>query len=86
MNYKIEFTKKSEKELKKLPRNIQVKILRKINLLSEDPFPRYSKSLQGYSACFRIRESNYRIVYEVNQNKLVIFVIKIGHRKDVYKS
>ncbi len=60
------------------------RILEKINLLAEDPRPPGSTELSGKDY-YRIRQGDYRIVYEIVENRLVVVVIKIGHRREVYR-
>jgi len=81
---KIIFTKSSEKELASLEKPLQRKIFNKIKTLSEDPYPYGSQKLEGGKG-YRLRVGNYRVVYEVFKDKLIIVVIKIAHRKDVYR-
>lgn len=81
---KILFTKSSEKDLTSLEKSLQRKIFNKIKTLSEDPYPFGSQKLEGGKG-YRLRVGNYRVVYEVFKNKLVILIIKIAHRKEVYR-
>jgi len=53
--------------------------------LSDDPFPTGSRKLSGYDDVFRIRVGVYRVIYDVADAALVIIILKIGHRKDVYR-
>ena len=84
--YKIEISSTAEKSLKKIPKKDISKIVEAIQLLAISPFPSGSRKLQGEEGVFRIRQGNYRIIYEVVDKKLVILVLKIGHRKEVYKA
>lgn len=83
MTYKLELKPKVLKQLKKITRKDQEKILDKIYLLSKNPYPQYSKSLKGRDDR-SMRVGNYRVIYDVYENKLVVYVLAIGHRKDVY--
>ena len=82
--YNITFKRSTVKELKKIPQNEQIKILKAINSLSENPHPNGHKKLIGGDIAFRIRIGNYRVIYNVYENELVIEVIRIGHRKNIY--
>jgi mRNA interferase RelE/StbE len=84
MNYKIELKPAAKKQLKKINSKNQEKILDKIYLLSENPYPQNSKSLKARDDR-SMRVGNYRVIYDVYENKLVILVLKVGDRKDVYK-
>ncbi|MDP2599543.1 MAG: type II toxin-antitoxin system RelE/ParE family toxin [Deltaproteobacteria bacterium] len=85
--YKIEFVKSAAKEFKKLPRAVQNKVTEALFFLAQNPFSDLLKikKLRGADALYRLRVGEYRIVYEVRQHVLIIVVIKIGHRKDVYR-
>ena len=83
-NYTIVLSKKAQKQLDKLPDNIAEPIFEAISLLENEPRPSGCKKLQGRDG-FRIRIGNYRVIYEINDNELVIDVITLGHRKDIYE-
>jgi len=82
--YKIEFKKSAVKELKSIPKKDLKKFLSKINNLSDNPRPNGSVKLTSREQ-YRIRHGNYRILYSIEDDLLVIFVVKIAHRQDVYK-
>ena len=52
--------------------------------LSDDPYPRGARKLLGYDDVFRIRVGTYRVLYSVSEAEVVVIVLKVGHRKDVY--
>ncbi|MEM9216299.1 MAG: type II toxin-antitoxin system RelE/ParE family toxin [Cyanobacteria bacterium P01_F01_bin.150] len=83
--YRIEFLKTAKKELAKLPQPIQRRIAAKIHALLLDPYPPDSKKLKNGNGRFRIRVGDYRIIYRLENAQLVILVIQIGHRRDIYK-
>ncbi len=86
MSYKIIYATTAEKELNKLPANDFIKVKRAINSLSDDPFPSGHIKLEGTKEkLYRIRKGNYRIIYSVQKNIITITILKIGHRKDVYR-
>jgi mRNA interferase RelE/StbE len=82
--YKIFFKKSVEKDFKKIPNKFLSKILEKIEALKNDPKPEGCEKLTGYDL-YRIRQGTYRIVYSIQDNELTIWVIKVGHRKEIYK-
>ena len=73
------------KSMKRLPKREQRRIKKKIDDLAENlPDPATTK-MKGNNTFHRIRAGDYRIVYEIHEDRLVILVVKVGHRKDVYK-
>ena len=85
MSYKIEFAKQAAKQFKALPRQEQQRLKIKINNLADDPRPSGVVKLSGEKDLYRIRGGNYRIVYSIQDARLLILIVKIGHRKDVYR-
>lgn len=82
--YNIEFTPVAAKQLKKLSHEMQVRIAKAIDKLSKNPFPSGFKKLTGQKDLYRIRVGDYRIVYQFNAGKLIILIVRVGHRKDIY--
>lgn len=85
MTYEVEFVKSAQKEFLKLPKNIQIKIAKAINNLRQNPRLGSVRPMVGVEA-WRLRVGDYRVIYTINKNELVILVIRIRHRKDVYKN
>ncbi|OGW88693.1 MAG: addiction module antitoxin [Omnitrophica bacterium RIFCSPLOWO2_01_FULL_50_24] len=84
-SYKLSFKRSAEKELRAIPSPFLRKVVDKIRLLSEDPRPHGTQMLAGDDRYFRIRQGDWRIIYEVNDGAEEVIVIKIGHRREVYK-
>ena len=85
MEYSVEFRPGVLKSLKKFPKRDLVRIKKKIEELAGNlPDPKVTK-MKGDNSFHKVRSGNYRIVYEIHNDRLVILVVKIGHRKDVYK-
>ncbi|MCH7770532.1 MAG: type II toxin-antitoxin system RelE/ParE family toxin [Bacteroidetes bacterium] len=84
VKYKIEIKKSAVKEIKKLPANDIKKILEKISSLAENPRPAGCLKLSGEEK-YRIRFGVYRVLYEIQDNLLLVIVVKVAHRKDVYR-
>ncbi len=84
-NYKIVFKKLITKDLRAIPKQDIVKILNRIDLLTINPTPSNSEKLSGQQR-YRIRQGNYRILYEIEEQVLIITVVKVGHRRDIYRS
>ena len=85
MIYKIEFSKPAEKHLAGIQSADLKKISKKIDKLAADPFPKGSEKLKGGDDLYRIRQGDYRIIYSVFETKLIILVLKIGHRREIYR-
>jgi mRNA interferase RelE/StbE len=84
VNYKVEIKKSAQKEIENLPSVMLKKIVAKIQSLSSEPRPNGSKKLTSDEK-YRLRVGDYRILYSIEDDKLIIFVVKVGHRKSVYK-
>lgn len=81
---KISFSKSAEKEILSLDRTLSQRIFKKINLLAKNPFGKGSIKLGGGKG-YRIRVGDYRVVYMIDANKKEVVIIKIRHRREVYK-
>jgi mRNA interferase RelE/StbE len=84
-NYKIEISSSAEKSLKKIAKKDILKIVEAIQILSINPFPEGCRKLAGEEKTYRIRQGDYRIIYEVEGKNLLILVLKIGPRRDIYR-
>ncbi len=83
--YEIEFASSAKKELTKVPKIIRKAIFKKIETLSSTPRPPSAKKLQGkHHGLYRIRVRNYRVIYSILDGKLLILVLHVDHRKDIY--
>jgi mRNA interferase RelE/StbE len=83
--YNVFFKKSVEKDFKAIPKGILNKILEKIRKLQDNPRPAGSEKLTGQER-YRLRQGSYRIIYSIQDNELTVWVVKIGHRKEVYRS
>ncbi len=83
--YTIEYKKSVEKELRKLASTQLKGVVAKICALATNPHPDGSVKLRGSSDLFRIRHTDYRIIYRVYNEKLTVLVVKVGHRREVYR-
>jgi mRNA interferase RelE/StbE len=84
-SYKIVIKKSAAMEIESIEKKDRIRIVEKIRSLASDPHPVGSKKLSGQDKC-RIRQGNYRILYQVLNEELVINVIKVRHRRDIYKN
>ena len=81
----MEVRPRAEKELAALPRDAQKRIVRAIEALADDPRPAGCVVLRGGEGLLRIRVGMYRVVYLVEDDRLVVLVVRIGHRREVYR-
>jgi mRNA interferase RelE/StbE len=84
-SYKVELTRSAEKDLRRIDRRYIPNIFTAIEALETTPRPNGSTKLSGSKHTYRLRVGVYRVVYEVTDSKLLVLVIRIAHRKDVYK-
>lgn len=83
-SYKVEWKRSAVKELRDFPRDAVERILEAVEQLSENPYPVGVRKLVGSEHTYRIREGDYRVIYTVAASALIVEVIRVGHRKDVY--
>lgn len=83
VKYKIVFRKSVTKDLRHVPKKDVKKILQRIESLSDDPRPPACEKMSGQER-YRIRQGTYRILYAIEDDKLIVTVVKIGHRKNIY--
>ena len=82
--YEIYFKESVEKDFRAIPKKDLRKIINRIEALSKDPRPPGHEKLTGQER-YRVRQGLYRIIYSVQDKELTIWVVKVGHRKDVYR-
>jgi mRNA interferase RelE/StbE len=85
MRYVLEFTTSAIREFRCLDKQLQRRITEKVTALCEDPFPPGSKKLQAQPDHFRIRVGDYRVIYRIDGKRVVIVIVRIGHRREVYR-
>jgi mRNA interferase RelE/StbE len=83
--YKVEWKRSAVKELEKLPRQAVPHIVEAVRNLTSDPFPFGTRKLAGSEQTYRIRVGVYRILYSVHVDIFIVEIIRVRHRKDVYK-
>ncbi len=83
--YQIVLKRSVLKDIRRIPHSILDALRERIAALSLDPIPHGAEPLEGYAHHYRIRMGNYRIVYEVAATVRIVTIIRIGHRKDVYR-
>ncbi|MEI6790133.1 MAG: type II toxin-antitoxin system RelE/ParE family toxin [Myxococcaceae bacterium] len=85
VEYRLEFNKRYLKDLEKIPKVFQKSILQALAYLKHNPRPDGCKKMRGFDDLYRIRCGDYRIVYQIHDNVLLIIVIDVGHRKEIYR-
>jgi mRNA interferase RelE/StbE len=86
LSYRIEVKKSAANSLKKIPKADQKRIADKIDSLAENPPNPDTTKMKGNNPFHKARVGDYRIVYEIHEDVLSILIVKIGHRKDIYKN
>jgi mRNA interferase RelE/StbE len=84
MTYRIELTPAAVRQFRKLPPDRKERIRRRIDRLGDEPRPNGCEKIVGSDTLWRVRVGDYRIVYEVRDDVLVVVVVLIGNRRDVY--
>ena len=83
--YKLFFKPSADRALQKLPHDAQRRIVGEVAMLPHDPQPAAVVKLAGGDNLWRIRIGDYRVVYEIHDDRLVVLVLRVAHRKDVYR-
>ena len=83
-SYKIQVKKSAAKEINALPRRDAARVVDKIAALAEEPRPSGCKKLSGEEK-YRIRSGDYRILYKIEDAIVTVYIVKVGHRKDIYQ-
>jgi mRNA interferase RelE/StbE len=84
-SYELVFKRSVAKDLRAFPNPDVKRILARVRALAVDPRPPGCEKLSGHDR-YRVRQGVYRIVYEINDARLVVLVVKVGHRRDVYRA
>ena len=83
--YRIRVSRTAERQIRKLPLDARARVVRAVRGLAIDPFPAGCRKLTGYDDVFRVRTGPYRILYSVHGATLIVVVLKVGHRRNVYR-
>lgn len=83
-SYSIQLTRSAAKELERIPLKDRRRIVDRITALADDPRPAGAERLSGDDK-YRIRQGNYRILYEIVDYELIVAVVRVGHRREVYR-
>jgi mRNA interferase RelE/StbE len=85
LTYTVELSKKAKKEFEKLPLAVQGRMLPKIKALADNPHPPGAVALAGRKDSYRIRDGDYRALYTIHDDIVLVYVFRAEHRKDAYR-
>ena len=85
MGYSVELAPAAVRQFRKLARNIQLKLAGAINSLTDNPRPRGAVKLKGAHGVWRIREGDYRLIFEVREPDSIVLILRIAHRREAYR-
>jgi mRNA interferase RelE/StbE len=85
VSYEVEIAPAAKRQIKKLPLDVQQKVVAKLEELAIEPRPDGVTKLEGSDNLYRVRLGKYRIIYEIQDGLLLVTVVKVKHRKDVYR-
>ena len=84
-SYKLLIKPSAANEIESAPKKNRLRIIKRIQELSSDPRPPGCEKLSGHDDKYRVRQGTYRIVYSISDASLIVCVVKVGHRKEVYR-
>jgi len=85
MAYTVEVAPTAERQLKALPKSIRIQIGRRIDKLADNPRPHGVEKITDEEDLYRVRSGDYRILYKIKDQELLVLIVKIGDRKEVYR-
>jgi mRNA interferase RelE/StbE len=83
--FRVEFTRPALKALADLPQKVQERIAPRIDALAVDPRPRGVEKLEGEDDLYRIRVGDYRVIYTIQDDRLIVVVVRVANRRDAYR-
>ena len=83
-SYRLSIKPSAAKEIEALPKNDRLRVIKRIKGLPENPRPPGCEKLSGHDK-YRVRQGEYRIVYSVSDEELIVLVVKVAHRREVYR-
>lgn len=84
-SYRIEFTSAAARQFRKLPSQARSRLQHRIDRLADNPRPPGVVAIKGSSGALRLRVGDYRVIYRVEDDLLVVLVVRVGHRREVYE-
>jgi len=86
VTYRVEFTPAAARQVRKLSKVVQQRLRTALDRLAEDPRPAGARALQGRPGRLRIRVGDHRVIYSVSDDVVLVLVLSVGHRRDVYRA
>jgi len=86
MTYAVRISPTAERQLRKFDPQVRRRVQAAIDLLATNPRPPKATQLVGGAGEWRVRTGDYRIIYEIHEDRLVVLVLRVGHRRDIYES
>jgi mRNA interferase RelE/StbE len=83
--YRIELSPRAQRDLKALDGSVRRRIKQRIDTLAQNPYPSGIKKLEGEDELYRLRVGDYRILYQIKGKILLVLIVGIGHRRDIYR-
>jgi mRNA interferase RelE/StbE len=83
--YRIVISRRAERQFRNLTRAVQVRLAARIDSLAQNPRPPGAVRIEGTELIYRIRVGDYRVLYAVEERDLIVLVVKVGHRREVYR-
>nr|WP_276976831.1 type II toxin-antitoxin system RelE/ParE family toxin [Ferrimicrobium acidiphilum] len=83
--YSVSYLRRADKELDKLPSKLARHIVQEIQTLKENPRGSNCKPLKGFHGVWRLRVGDYRVIYSIKDEQLLVLVVEVGHRREVYR-
>jgi mRNA interferase RelE/StbE len=85
VSYRILFTPRAERDLSALPERDRARLARRIDGLATDPRPSSAKKLSGAEDLYRLRSGDYRVIYLIENRIVTVTIVRVGHRRDIYR-
>ena len=85
MAYRVVVGESAGRDIRRLPRDVQRRVVAKAEALADDPRPPGCRKLEGLENLYRVRAGDYRIVYQIEDTILLVLIVTIGNRRDVYE-
>ncbi|UBQ03940.1 type II toxin-antitoxin system RelE family toxin [Curtobacterium sp. TXMA1] len=83
--YRVEFTSSAARAIRKLPKNVRTRLLDAVAALADEPRPPGARKLAGAEIAWRVRAGDYRVIYEIEDQALLVTVVRAAHRREVYR-